>query len=79
MLYEVITMLDEYIQHARIMNSNGELIRLLSLQAVVFDALGDSVSAHVALHEALVLGAPEGYIWRAGVVSWGWIGCRFFS
>jgi len=61
---DALTTLDESLRHARAVNSNGELIRLLSLQAVVFDALGDSVSAHVALHEALVLGAPEGYIWR---------------
>jgi len=61
---DALTTLDESLRHARAVNSNGELIRLLSLQAVVFDALGDSVSAHAALHEALVLGAPEGYIIR---------------
>jgi LuxR family maltose regulon positive regulatory protein len=44
--------------------SNGELIRLLALQAVVVDALGERMPARSALREALVLGAPGGYIWR---------------
>jgi len=46
------------------MNSNGELIRLLALQAVALDALGDRMPARSALREALALGAPEGYVRR---------------
>jgi LuxR family maltose regulon positive regulatory protein len=40
------------------------LIRLLPLQALALDALGDRMSARSALREALALGAPGGYIWR---------------
>jgi LuxR family maltose regulon positive regulatory protein len=46
------------------MNSNGELIRLLALRAVALDFLGDRALARAVLREALLLGAPEGYIWR---------------
>jgi LuxR family maltose regulon positive regulatory protein len=61
---EALTALDEYISRARAVNSNGELIRLLALQAVALDAVGDRMLAHSTLHEALALGAAEGYIWR---------------
>jgi LuxR family maltose regulon positive regulatory protein len=61
---EALTALDESIRHARAVHGNGDLIRLLVLQAVALDALGDRVSAYPALREALALGAPEGYIWR---------------
>jgi LuxR family maltose regulon positive regulatory protein len=61
---EALTALNEYIRRARAVNSNGELIRLLALQAVALDALGDPMPARAALREALALGAPEGYIWR---------------
>jgi LuxR family maltose regulon positive regulatory protein len=61
---EALTALDESIRHARAAHSNGELIRLLALQAVALDALGDRMPARSALREALALGAPEGYIWR---------------
>ncbi|MCP4287720.1 MAG: hypothetical protein GY792_25330, partial [Gammaproteobacteria bacterium] len=60
---EALTELDKSIRRARAVNSNGELIRLLALQAVTLDALEDRVPAQVALHEALALGEPEGYIW----------------
>ena len=60
---EALTALDESIRYARAVNSNGELIRLLALQAVALDALGDHMPARSALHEALALGAPGGYIW----------------
>jgi LuxR family maltose regulon positive regulatory protein len=60
---EARSALDESIRRARAMNSNGELIRLLALQAVALDALGDRLPARSALREALALGAPEGYIW----------------
>jgi LuxR family maltose regulon positive regulatory protein len=56
--------LDESIRHARTMNSNGELIHLLALQAVVLDALGDCRPVPTAMREALALGAPGGYILR---------------
>ncbi|MCP4286699.1 MAG: hypothetical protein GY792_20005 [Gammaproteobacteria bacterium] len=60
---EAFIALDESIRRARAVKSNGESIRLLALQAVTLDALGDRVPAQVALHEALALGEPEGYIW----------------
>jgi len=60
---EALSALDEFIRRARAVNSKGELIRLLALQAVALDALGDRMPARSALHEALALGAPEGYIW----------------
>jgi LuxR family maltose regulon positive regulatory protein len=40
------------------------LIYLLALQALALDALGDRMHARSALHEALALGAPGGYVWR---------------
>ncbi|HSM71615.1 MAG TPA: LuxR C-terminal-related transcriptional regulator [Anaerolineales bacterium] len=61
---EALTALDESIRRARAANSNGELIRLLALQALALDALGDRMPARSALREALTLGAPDGYIWR---------------
>jgi LuxR family maltose regulon positive regulatory protein len=61
---ETLTALDESIRCARAVNGDGELIRLLPLQAVALDALGDRRSARSALREALALGAPGGYIWR---------------
>ena len=61
---EARTALDGSIGHARARNSNGELIHLLALQAVVLEALGEHMPARAALREALTLGAPEGYIWR---------------
>jgi len=61
---EALTVLDESVPRARTMNSNGELIRLLVLQALALDALGNRMPAHSMLREALALGAPEGYIWR---------------
>jgi LuxR family maltose regulon positive regulatory protein len=60
---EALNALDESIDRARAGNSDGELIRLLALQAVVLEALGERNPAHSALREALVLGAPEGYTW----------------
>jgi len=59
-----LSALEESIRHARAVNSNGELIRLLALQAVVLDALGNGKLAGSSLQEALALGAPEGYIIR---------------
>ncbi len=61
---ETLTALEESIRRTRAVNSNGELIHLLALQAVTLDALGDRMPARSALHEALVLGAPGGYILR---------------
>jgi len=60
---EALTTLRESIHSARAMNSNGELIHLLALQAMSLAALGEQTSARVALQEALTLGAPEGYVW----------------
>jgi LuxR family maltose regulon positive regulatory protein len=62
---EALTALDESIRCTRAMNSNGELIHLLALKAVALDALGDRrMPTRSALHEALALGAPGGYILR---------------
>jgi LuxR family maltose regulon positive regulatory protein len=61
---EARSALEESIRRARAMNSNGELIHLLALQAVAQDALGDRMPARSALHEALALGAPGGYVGR---------------
>jgi LuxR family maltose regulon positive regulatory protein len=56
--------LEESIGRAQAANSNGELIHLFALQALVLDALGERLLARSALQEALTLGAPDGYIWR---------------
>ncbi|MGD2146164.1 MAG: LuxR C-terminal-related transcriptional regulator [Anaerolineae bacterium] len=61
---DALTALNESIRRARALDSNGELIRLLALQASALDALGNRVNARSALREALALGAPGGYIWR---------------
>jgi LuxR family maltose regulon positive regulatory protein len=61
---EALEALDESIYRSRVMNSHGELIRLLALQAVALEAMGENGSARAALKEALGWGAPEGYIWR---------------
>jgi LuxR family maltose regulon positive regulatory protein len=61
---ETLTALDESIRCARAVNGAGELIRLLPLQAVALNALGDRSPARSTLREALDLGAPGGYIWR---------------
>jgi len=61
---EALTVLEESIPRAQTLNSNGELIRLLVLQALALGALGNRMPAHTVLREALALGAPEGYIWR---------------
>jgi LuxR family maltose regulon positive regulatory protein len=61
---ETLTVLDESIRCARAVNGDGELIRLLALQAVALDALGDRMPARSALREAVALGTPGGYIWR---------------
>ncbi len=61
---EALAALNESIGHTRAMQSNGELIRLLALQALALDALGEQVPACSALREALALGAPGGYVWR---------------
>jgi len=61
---EARTVLNESILGARAVNSHGELVRLLALQALSLDALGDRMSARTALRDALTLSASEGYIWR---------------
>jgi LuxR family maltose regulon positive regulatory protein len=61
---EALSALDESISHARLVHSNAELIRLLTLQVVVLDGLGERTPVRSALSEALELGAPGGYIWR---------------
>jgi LuxR family maltose regulon positive regulatory protein len=61
---EALAGLDEALRRARAANSMGELIRLLALQAVVLEARGERTAARSALHEAVALGAPEGYIRR---------------
>jgi LuxR family maltose regulon positive regulatory protein len=61
---ETLIALDESIRHARAVNGNGELIRLLALQALALEALGKRMPARAALGEALACGAPGGYIWR---------------
>jgi len=61
---EALEALDESIHRSRAMNSHGELIRLLALQAVALEAMGEYVLARAALNEALGWGAPQGYIWR---------------
>ena len=61
---EALTALNESIARARAANSNGELLHLLALQAVVLDALGDRIPARAALGEAFPLGVSGGYIQR---------------
>jgi LuxR family maltose regulon positive regulatory protein len=61
---ETLSALDESILFARGVNGDGELIRLLALQAVALDALGGHRTIRKVLHEALGLGASGGYIWR---------------
>ncbi|UCD99032.1 MAG: hypothetical protein JSV42_19185 [Chloroflexota bacterium] len=60
---EARTSLDESIRRARRGNSNGELIRLLSQQAIVLEALGEHKPARSALREALALGEGGRYVW----------------
>ena len=61
---EALVALEESISRARAANSQGELVHLLALQALVLDALGEKLPARAALLEGLELGAPENYIWR---------------
>ena len=61
---EALTVLDPSLSLTRAQNSSGELIRLLGLQAVVLDQLGERNPARESLHEALSIGAAGGYIWR---------------
>ena len=61
---EALSNLDESIGITRNMKSNGEMVRLLGLQAVLLDSLGERKLAHAALYEALTKGAGGGYIWR---------------
>ena len=61
---ETLSALDQSISSARTANSNGELIRLLALQAVALSALGDRMPALSALRQAVALGATGGYVWR---------------
>jgi LuxR family maltose regulon positive regulatory protein len=61
---EALNSLDESIHRARDLNWSVELMRLLGLQAAVFDALGEHASAKAVLPEAIAIGAPGGYIWR---------------
>jgi len=61
---EALTVLSESIRYARSVNNNGELIRLLALQAIVLSALSDHTPARSAVREAVTLGQPEGYIRR---------------
>jgi LuxR family maltose regulon positive regulatory protein len=61
---EALAALDESIRRARDMNSKGEMLHLLVLQAVALGAVGERMPAHAALQEALALDAAEGYIWR---------------
>ena len=59
---EALEALAESIHHARAKNSNGELIRLLGLQAVALDGSGDRMPALFALREAVTLAAAGGYV-----------------
>jgi LuxR family maltose regulon positive regulatory protein len=61
---EALTALEEPIARAQAGHSNGQMIRLLALQAIALDALGESKLARFALHKGLALGAPGGYIWQ---------------
>jgi LuxR family maltose regulon positive regulatory protein len=61
---EALAELAEAIHRARASNSGGLLVRLLTVQAVAFDATGKRGPARSALREAVVLGAPGGYIRR---------------
>jgi LuxR family maltose regulon positive regulatory protein len=61
---DTLSALDESIRHARSMKSNGELIRLLAMQALVLNVSGNHMPARSALREAVTLGAPEGYVRR---------------
>jgi LuxR family maltose regulon positive regulatory protein len=62
--HEALVELEVAIRRVRSTNSNGELIRLLALQAIALDATGKSDAARSALLEAVALSAPEGFIRR---------------
>ena len=51
------------ISRAQAVHSTGELIRMLAMQALALDGIGDHEQAQDALREAVGLAAPEGYIW----------------
>jgi LuxR family maltose regulon positive regulatory protein len=60
---EALASLDEMISRAQAVHSTGELIRMLAMQALALDGIGDHEQAQDALREAVGLAAPEGYIW----------------
>ena len=65
---EALAELDKMIRRARTVNSTGELIRMLAMQAIALYGLGDKLRARDVLGEAVSLGEPEGYIWL-------WLNC----
>jgi LuxR family maltose regulon positive regulatory protein len=60
---EALAALDEMINRARAVHSTGELIRMLAMQTLALEGIGDHEKAQDALREAVGLAAPEGYIW----------------
>ena len=60
---EALAALDEMINRARTVHSTGELIRMLAMQTLALEGIGDHEQAQYALCEAIELAAPEGYIW----------------
>jgi LuxR family maltose regulon positive regulatory protein len=61
---EALSALEESIREYRAVKNNGELIRLLVLQAVALESIGNHSAARSSLREALAMGAPDGYVWR---------------
>ena len=61
---EALNELNKSILQARAHHYNGELVRLLALQGIALNGVGDQKSAQTTLYEAITLGAPGAYIWR---------------
>jgi LuxR family maltose regulon positive regulatory protein len=61
-LTTAIDLLARIIEAARAAKRTGRVIEALTLQALVFNAQGNTAEALAVLHEALVLAEPGGYI-----------------
>jgi LuxR family maltose regulon positive regulatory protein len=62
MLQEAVWLLSQLRQAASAARWTGRLVRILVLQALVYQALGDTETAVASLGHALALGEPEGYV-----------------
>jgi len=61
---EALAESDDLLNEFRLSNVNGKLIVLLLLRVKIHQALKDDVLAQSDLKEALMLAAPQGYLWQ---------------